>query len=347
MTSRTRIAAITVIVGALIAVYVVTRKTDEPKRPDGPTSSASTPPRTVGSPSGAPPAEGSGHLSSSLDAGDGIIRAAWGSGKGQLGHSLMSEGNPEGPMSLVRAGDDLLVLDQVNRRVVRYDKAGRPIATFDTTATTQDINVAKDGSVVMLDRLKEKRVRIVDRNGKPLGELPIPADIKDPGLVTGVFTDGKDVYLEQKHGALVGVGSLDGQLLPEKTQLTGRPSKSGKLLLSVALGGAKANTVTVNAFDRAANKLRFTRVIPFKSIREIVLLDTDAHDVVYVGASADEDITVACLDPGDGHALGRITVAQSMVPEEAFKSFTVGDDGTITSSFMTEDGVEYHDERCP
>jgi len=259
----------------------------------------------------------------------------------------MSEGNPEGPMSLVRAGDDLLVLDQVNRRVVRYDKAGRPIATFETTATTQDINVAKDGSVVMLDRLKEKRVRIVDRNGKPVGELPIPAEIKDPGLVTGVFTDGKDVYLEQKHGALVGLGSLDGQPLTEKTQLTGRPSKSGKLLVSVALGGAKANAVTVNAFDRATNKLRFTRVVPFKSIREIVLLDTDTNDVVYVGASADEDITVACLDPGDGHALGRITLQQSMVPEEAFKSFSVGDDGTITSSFMTEDGVEYHNERCP
>jgi hypothetical protein len=342
MNSRSRIAAITVIAGALIAAYVVSTRKEAPKDADqhtsnsAPTTSAST----------VPPKDSAPSLTV-VDAAmgpDGVIRAGWGSALGQVGHSLMSEGNPEGPMSFVRAGDELLVLDQVNSRVVRYDKNGRPIGTFDATHTTQDINVAKDGSVVMLDRLVDKRVRILDKNGKPKGELSLPSDMKETGLVTGVFTDDKNVYVEKSHGALVGLGTLDGQPLSEKTILTGRPSKSGNLLVSAAL---VANKLTVNAFDRAANKLRYTRVIPFKIVREIVLVDTDAKDVVYVGASEEEKVNIACLDPGDGHVLGRLSLELSMVPEETFKQYSVADDGTITSSFMTEAGAEYHTEKCP
>lgn len=344
MNSRKGIAAITVFIGALIAVYVVSTRKEAPKTADLPTESSAP---TTSSPNVAPKVVASAPSSLTVDAAmgpDGVIRAGWGSALGQVGHSLASEGNPEGPMSFVRAGDELLVLDQVNRRVVRYDKNGRPIGAFETTNTTQDINVAKDGSVVMLDRLVDKRVRIVDRSGKSKGELPLPADMKETGLVTGVFTDDKNVYVEKSHGALIGIGTLDGQPLADKTMLTGRPSKSGNLLVSAAL---VANRLTVNAFDRAANKLRYTRVIPFRTVREVVLVDTDAKDVVYVGASEEEKVNIACLDPSDGHVLGRLAIEMSMVPEETFKQYSVADDGTITSSFMTEEGAEYHTEKCP
>lgn len=342
MKGRRGIATITVIGAVLIAAYVALSRNESPKVPDPPTPSAR------GSSSASAPKPASSVVAVPVvDAGlspDGVLRAAWGSALGQVGHSLASEGNPEGPMSFARSGDELLVLDQVNRRIVRYDKSGRPIGTFETTATTQDIVVAKDGSVVTLDRLVDKRVRILDRGGRARAELALPADMKETGLITGVFTDDKTVYVERSHGALVGVGTLDGQPLPEKTVLTGRPSKSGNLLVSAAL---VQNRLTVNAFDRSTNKLRFTRVIPFKTVREVVLVDTDAKDVVYVGASAEENVNVACLAPGDGHVLGRLTLEMSMVPEETYKAWSVADDGTITSSFMTEDGAEYRTARCP
>lgn len=342
MNERSRIGLIVVAAGVLLAGYVVATRKETPKTPDPPTST-STP--TTSSSSVVPRPAASTASSLVVDASmDGVIRAGWGSALGQLGHSLQSEGNPEGPMSFVRSGDELLVLDQVNSRVVRYDKSGRPAGTFAATHTTQDINVAKDGSVVMLDRLVDKRVRIVDRSGKAVGELPLPADLKETGLITGVFTDDKNVYVEKSHGALIGLGTLGGQPLAEKTILTGRPSKSGNLLVSAAL---VANRLTVNAFDRSANKLRYTRVIPFKTVREVLLVDTDAKDVVYVGASEEEKINIACLEPGDGHVIGRITLEMSMVPEETFRQYSVSDDGTITSSFMTEDGAEYHTEKCP
>ncbi|GAF98532.1 unnamed protein product, partial [marine sediment metagenome] len=40
-----------------------------------------------------------------------LVVARWGSARDELGRERPQEGNPEGPMSLVLAGKDLLVLD--------------------------------------------------------------------------------------------------------------------------------------------------------------------------------------------------------------------------------------------
>ncbi|MBX3233329.1 MAG: hypothetical protein KIT84_33580 [Labilithrix sp.] len=275
---------------------------------------------------------------------DPTLRTKWGAGDNELGHLVQAEGNPEGPMSLARAGDDLLVLDQVNNRIVRYS-GGKQVGSFAATATTQDVVVAKDGTIVTLDRLKEKSLRFYDKDGRERAQLSIPTDrVKDPGLVTGLFTDDKDVYLEESHGALVRIGTTDGRLA-DAVKLSGRPSKDGKLLVSATLVGSK---LTVNAFDRASGTLRFARVIPYpEPTREVALLDTDARGIIYAGVGGEEAVTVACLEPAEGKVIGRVAIESSMMPEEAFKDFIVTDDGTIQSSFRTEDGVEYRVARCP
>lgn len=346
MTSRTRIGAITVVAAALIAAWVVVSRRDTPKSGDGPPNgsavASTTPSHLPPTPKPAPSAAVARLPDGGIDT---TIRTKWGSGENELGHLVQAEGNPEGPMSLARVGDELLVLDQVNNRVVRYDARGKQIGSFAATATTQDIVVAKDGTIVTLDRLKEKSLRFFDKNGKQTALLAIPTDrVKEPGLVTGLFTDGKDVYLEEGHGVLVRVGATDGSL-GDAAKLSGRPSKDGKLLISAALKDAK---LTLNAFDRATGTLRFARVIPYpKPTREVALLDTDAKGTIYAGVGGEEAVTVACLEPTDGKVIGRVAIESSMMPEEAFKDFIVTDDGTIQSSFRTEDGVEYRTSRCP
>ena len=278
-----------------------------------------------------------------------LVAARWGSGRGELGRSRPQEGNPEGPMSFVRAGDELLVLDQVNGRVARYDANGKLRSTFEATATTQDLAVAKDGTVALLDRLVDKTVRLVDKNGRPIGALPLPPDrVDDPGLVTGVFVDGKDVYVEKEHGVLTRIGSTDGSSA-DAAELTGRPSKDGTLLLMAVLAPAEAR-VTLNAFDRKLGSLRFARAIHFpRPARQIMLLDSDMRGTVYVGVLGGNPqmVHIACLDPGDGHAIGRLSVPTSATPEEAFRDFSIGDDGTIVLALRTEDGIEYHTAHCP
>lgn len=276
-----------------------------------------------------------------------LLATKWGSGPGELGRTRAPEGNAEGPMSFVRTNDELIVLDQVNERVTRYDSKGNVKGSFRATGTTQDITVAKDGTVVLLDRLVDKQVRLVDRFGRTVGNLPLPADrVGDTGQVTGVFTDGNDVYVEKGHGALARIGSTDG-LSGDSAQLNGRPTRDGTLLLMVTLQSAAAR-VNLNAFDRKLGRLRFARAVQFpKPARQVMLLDSDMKGTIYVGVMGESSVNIACLDPSDGHAIGRIEVPTSATPEEAFRDFSIADDGTIVLALRSEDGVEYRTARCP
>jgi hypothetical protein len=355
LNARTRNLTIAAVVAALSVAVWVTIRTSTPTPPlptDITEGSAAEPATPVVSVATSQPKASPSATAAAPPAANVVIAARWGPGRGELGRSRPQEGNPEGPMSFASAGEDLLVLDQVNRRVVRYDARGAVKDTFKASPTTQDIAVAKDGTIVLLDRLVDKTVRLVDARGRPVGSLTLPADrIPNPGLVTGVFVDGKDVYVEKEHGVLTRIGTTDGRSTDatDAAELTGRPSKDGTLLLMAVLSAPEAR-VSLNAFDRALGTLRFARSIPFaRPVREIVLLDTGRRGTIYVGATAGSPLMVhvACLDPSDGHAIGRLTMPSSDVEEESFRDFVVDDDGTIIASIRSEEGVEYRRARCP
>jgi hypothetical protein len=278
-----------------------------------------------------------------------LVIARWGSARGELGRDRPQEGNPEGPMSLVLAGRDLLVLDQVNGRLARYDDKGRLLSTSDAPHTVQDLAVGKDGTVAMVDRLVDKTITLVDPSGRKIGELPLTR-VPESGLVTAVVVDGKDVYVEKEHGALVLIGGTDGKPADEAVELSGRPSKDGALLLTAGLSSKPQGRAYVNAFDRKTQALRFARTVLFpRPSQAIVLLDSDAKGKIYLGVAAGDpgDAYIACLDPADGHVLGRVVLPLSHTPEEAFRDFTVGDDGTIAFAVRTDDGVQYRTATCP
>ncbi|HEY8078708.1 MAG TPA: PQQ-binding-like beta-propeller repeat protein, partial [Labilithrix sp.] len=284
------------------------------------------------------------------DAGKPFARASWGSQLGQLGHSRLTEGNAEGPMSLAASGNEIVVLDQQNGRLVRWDKDGRPHAAGDARPTVQDIAVAKDGTVAMLDRLSAKAITLVDERGRTIGEVALSESrTGETGLLTGVFVDGNTVYVEKGHGALVPVATLDGKPADEGAQqLQGRPSRDGTLLLSARISSGAAGQIALNAFDRKKGALRFARV--YQMIAEasaILLLDTDARGVVYLAASSGEEAMIACIDPQGGQAIGRVEVAIGATPDESFRDMAVLDDGTIVYAYATEDGIEYRTARCP
>jgi hypothetical protein len=278
-----------------------------------------------------------------------LVRAKWGNARGDLGRERLQEGNAEGPMSFATGPNgELVVLDQVNRRVVRYDRKGKVTSVSDAPPTTQDVAVARDGSTALLDRLSAKSITLTDPSGKKIGELSLErSKAGDPGLLTGVFVDGKDVYVEKEHGALVLVGTTDGRPAEEAVQLAGRPSRDGTLLLHASMAQGR---VVLNAIDRKTSTSRFARAIPFaRPLRAIVLLDSDLRGTIYIGASAGppNEAQIVCADPSDGRVLGRLTLPTSAVPEESFRDFTVADDGTIFYAVRSEEGVTYSSARCP
>jgi hypothetical protein len=96
--------------------------------------------------------------------------------------------------------------------------------------------------------------------------------------------------------------------------------------------------------------LRFAVTVLYpRPSQAIVLLDSDAKGTIYLGVAAGEpgDAHVACLDPKDGHVLGRVALPLSHTPEESFRDFTVGDDGTIVFAIRTEEDVQYRGAHCP
>ncbi len=279
------------------------------------------------------------------------LRAAWGAGRGELGHLRQQEGNAEGPMSFTLAGDDLVVVDQVNGRVVRFAKDGSVKDTSSIAPTVQDVAVTKDGRMLLLDRLGEKAITLTDASGRPTGRLSLErAGLGELGAITGMFVDGKDVYLEIEHGKLVRAGTVDGEPAEGREELVGRPSKDGTLLLTAVISVKAQGRVVVNAVDRKTAALRFARQLTFpRPLEGLVLLDSDDRGTVYVGAAGGGEgrATIACLDPSDGHALGFVTVPFSTSADESFKDFVVQGDGTIVYALRTESGVEYLTARCP
>src|SRR5438094_2803988 len=121
-----------------------------------------------------------------------LARGAWGSGPGEFAHKLDPESAPEGPMSLTADGaGNLLVLDQLNHRIQRWTRDGRrlpPIAIGGDTA--QDLAAARDGRLVLLDRLGEQNVQVLDAAGRPLGDVALRGGkLPGPRGVTGLDLD--------------------------------------------------------------------------------------------------------------------------------------------------------------
>jgi hypothetical protein len=260
-----------------------------------------------------------------------------------------------GPMSV--AADDkgrLYVLDQVNHRMVRRtaDGAVEGTAALQLTAA-QDVAVGGDGSVAVLDRLGDKAIALYDDKMQLRGQLPLVGEgIEEPGLVTGVFVDGKDVYVEREHGPLVKIGDVNGIPAEPRTEIPGRPSRDGLSYLSAGLIDAAAGRAYVSAIDRKTNEHRFTRELRYAAeIQSLDLLDSDKQGTIYFAVTIWQggrapSVLLQCLEPKKGVPVGSAVLPANMLPEETFRDYTVLDEGGVIYAHRTEQGVSYEKYDC-
>ena len=154
-----------------------------------------------------------------------LVKASWGSGPGQIGRSQPAEANPEVAASFSATSDgDLVVLDKVNGRIVRYSRDGRLKGSIAAPLTEpQELLVGSDGSMLVMDRLVDERVAVLDPNGKELGQIPITGDgLKYGGSATGLFEDEDGIYVENEHSQVIRIGDREGNPDPERPTLDGR-----------------------------------------------------------------------------------------------------------------------------
>ncbi len=248
----------------------------------------------------------------------------------------------------------VLVLDQVNGRVVRYGADGKPETTIAVGLTTpQDIAVNTDGSISVLDRHTSRAVAIYDESGALRGQLPLQGEgVPETGLVTGVFTDKDDVYVEREHGPLVRIGDTSGRPAEVREEIPGRPSRDGLSFLNAGISEPAAGRVYVASTDRATKTHKFTRELRFgMPARSITLLDTDRNGIIYLALTLEsapdtETIMLTCLDPLKGMPLGKVELPPNTMPEETFRDLVVLDDGGVVYSLRSEKGVSYQSYNC-
>jgi hypothetical protein len=285
-----------------------------------------------------------------------VFQATWGGSRmDQVGRSRPEEGNPEAPMSLSMDGKGrMYVLDQVNGRVVRIGADGKPegVIPLKQQEAAQDVAVTDDGKAAVLDRFSSKSVVMYDEKGNALGEIPLEGEgLEEPGLATGIFVDGKDVYVEKEHGPLLRIGTTDGQPAADRGEIPGRPTRDGLSFIKAGLTDAMEGRMFVVSTDRATLKHKFTREIKQGTeIRAILMLDSDKAGTIYLAtqlvSNGTESVNLQCLEPLKGYPVGSAQLPVNTMPEETFRDMTVLDEGGVIYAVRSESGVAYQKYDC-
>lgn len=281
-----------------------------------------------------------------------LARFGWGNGEGNLGRSRPDEANPEAPMSLtVDALGNVWILDQVNERLVKLDRNGKPAGTLPLPVQgAQDVVITPDGTALVMDRLIDKSIALIGPDGKPRGELPIVGKgLEEGGASTGLFSDGESVYVEREHGDSVRIGSTNGTADKDRPEVPGRPAQDGKTFLTANMVDGPSGTVMVTAIERPSQAHRFTRSLSLGvPVIGLNALDTDRGGVIYLGTITEQPastperplfgITLLCLDPLDGRPVGMTRFPANTGAEETFREMTVLPEGGVLFLERTENG---------
>jgi hypothetical protein len=254
-------------------------------------------------------------------------------------------------MSLtVTRGGEILVLDQVNRRVQRFYPDGKLAGQVDVWSdTVQDLAVDERGNLLVLDRLARAELTVYGPDGQPRENIPVVGGpIREGGGVTGVFTDATGTYLEREHTETARVAGPDGRPDPQRPTEPGRPSRDGQYYLWAAIADREAGVATVRVFDRDA-RLVWARPVSFpRSIVHLLLLDSDRQGFLYVGGlvgfTAGTELTnlatvVLRLRLADGAPAGILMLPPNTSAEEVFRELVIGDDGAVYQMLPGENGL--------
>lgn len=175
--------------------------------------------------------------------------------------------------------------------------------------------------------------------------------------MTGLFVEGKDVYLEYEHRDVVRVGDTGGKVDSERPVLPGQPTRDGRYLVSVLLKPVRRDQVVVNSYARPSLKLRFAQAVSVGApVEAVVALDTDRNGVIYLGLWVRRSVErstrgeiagkLVCLSQEDGRVLGSADLPVSNMPEETFRTMSALDTGGVLWSTLSKEGPSYQVYRC-
>jgi hypothetical protein len=286
-----------------------------------------------------------------------VVFAPWGSGPGELGHRVARESNPEGPMALVvDAAGWLVILDQVNARLARFDASGRALPAIPLPSETiQDVAQDPRGGYVLLDRLVERAVLFVDADGRPRGRVELEGrGVAEGGGVTGLFVGRDGTWVEYEHAALVRVALPSGEPDPERRVLDGRRTQGGTLVRAArdargfavvsvfgepgrarAAPGTGAYLVKVD-FGAPVTQLIDVAGTSAGQVLVVAQLETESTEAPYAVAS--RSIGLALLDRA-GAPIARGELPPPEIPDEQLRPIALGPEGAVYQLHVGREGA--------
>ena len=284
----------------------------------------------------------------SLQTGKVIVSGTWGIDIGEFGK--IDKAARPGPMSFaVDKENNIFILDQVNSRVQKFDNHGKYLASLNiNTTTAADIVLDQEGKIYILDPWIEYNIKRFSTTGKLEKVYNISKDIK---LITGMFINDSEIFVESRHDELYKVATLDKIVTIKKQHLNpmmGRLGKGGK---KVFLSAEKVDNWTARLDVRAADGIiTMNRIInsqrPYSSI---VSLDSDQQGNIYLGLNllwesgppdyevlADQLVVVAFTP--NGKYVGQVEMPNQYVTDH-FKKIVVNDLGDIYQLQTSEEGI--------
>lgn len=283
-----------------------------------------------------------------------VLEIPWGDGPGQVGRRLADESAPEGPMSFVVTDDGRLVLlDQVNQRVQVFDPDQPPTSVALPADTYEDLDLDKDGNLVVIDRLARRSIETFGPDGKLLSSVALQGPgVPDGGGVTGLFSRPDGTWVEVEHQRLVRVADASGRADPDRPELPGRFSADGSRLLLASREGPQAVVILGRPADAPQQAPVLIARIGFSlPVWHLTGLESDHLGRIYLGALAVRERPVPPHDALEAHEeivvlsaagieLGRARLAAASGPEEQFRSLRLGGDGFLYLLRCAQAGVE-------
>lgn len=270
----------------------------------------------------------------------------WGSEPGQVARTRPSEANPEGPMSLTTLGDDVWILDQVNRRLSRL--GGAQTVALPLLAA-QEV-AAADGHLFVLDRLGDHAIAVFDTTGKQTAWVAMPPHLA-PGAVSGMLVRGGKIYLEQGHETLHAIATVDGKALPASEPLPGRVSSDGGYVVRARIIDASLGRLAVSKVAVPVLQLAFARELMMGAPILFVLdADSDNAGLIYVAVlvrtgEQTNEARLICLS-AEGDTLGTQVLPSYPMAEEMFRRFSVRREGGFVYAYADELGYHVLEGKC-
>jgi hypothetical protein len=226
-----------------------------------------------------------------------------------------------GPLAVVADGDGFALLDQENRRVLRYDADGAALGEV-AIASRTTLDAARDGEGFAT--LEYDRDAVTWSSRRPDG-APMATGLGNP---TAIFVDGDTVLVEDAHGETVD---------PAGNRYPGRPTGDGRYVRATREGDEIALTWSDG---------RTVRIAPDRTVGNVVALDARGDVVMISLLLFDESPTYEMLAPelrtvvvdDRGERRDEISIPPG-VATTVTRELALGPDGALWRLSTTVDGA--------